>query len=115
MSTTYARRRAAGTCPRCGVSQRAGTVTCAPCRARSKAKREREAAKFRAERGGPCQSVGCPQPATHAVIRAHKGWYTDGVGWGGQAPPVYCRWHATVQVVCRNAGQPLPAATGGPE
>lgn len=55
----------------------------------------------------PCAAPTCPLQATHAV-------YCDRAVWRvRKRPPFaygvervrYCRWHAVVQAVCRNAGE----------
>jgi hypothetical protein len=60
-----------------------------------------------------CIEPRCPWPATHGVYaRGHpRRWTaTNRTNLPHKAPLLYCRWHATVQAVCRNAAQEAPHA-----
>jgi hypothetical protein len=53
-----------------------------------------------------CCHAGCLHDATHGVYYtpSHQRWAIDQRGTRPhKAPRRYCRWHATVEAVCRNA------------
>jgi hypothetical protein len=57
--------------------------------------------------GVRCCITGCLRGATHGVYftPSRQRWSLDKRGARPhKAPLIYCRWHATVQAVCRNAG-----------
>jgi hypothetical protein len=55
----------------------------------------------------------CAHPATHGVYYQPKAQRWEiALRHPTRAPKMWCRWHATVQAVLRNAGSPLAEGDG---